>query len=144
MTDPVTIELNEPPVPQARPRFNGRTGRVYPSKSSYNYGIYAKVRARSAMYGREPFDGPVKVNVLIELEPPKSWSKKKAEAALSQKRKPVSKPDLDNFLKLLLDSMNRIIYADDSQVCSIVAEKKYGPKSRAIVTVEPMGIEHAL
>jgi Holliday junction resolvase RusA-like endonuclease len=39
---------------------------------------------------------------------------------------PVCRPDIDNYLKLLLDAGNGNLWADDSQIVKISAEKVYG------------------
>jgi len=38
---------------------------------------------------------------------------------------PVSKPDVDNYGKLLLDALNHCLLADDSQITSLVLKKRY-------------------
>lgn len=38
---------------------------------------------------------------------------------------PVSRPDCDNYGKLLLDALNHFAFADDSQVVSLVLHKRY-------------------
>ena len=46
------------------------------------------------------------------------------------------RPDLDNYLKLLLDVMNKGFYVDDSQVVKLQAEKVYGRKGKPEVVIE--------
>lgn len=36
------------------------------------------------------------------------------------------KPDVDNLAKIVLDSLNKIAYDDDAQVCRLLVEKRYG------------------
>lgn len=58
---------------------------------------------------------------------PKSWSKKKKE---SMNLKPhEQKPDIDNFLKALLDA----IYKDDSHIYDISVTKLWGYEGRILV-----------
>ena len=45
------------------------------------------------------------------------------------------KSDLDNFMKVLLDSMNKLVYADDKQIYQIVATKVLGSEKQTIVIV---------
>jgi Holliday junction resolvase RusA-like endonuclease len=56
----------------------------------------------------------------------------------SQKKEtmPVRKPDLDNFIKLLLDSINTILIKDDSQITSIDAKKSYSKTGSAYIQFE--------
>ena len=44
-------------------------------------------------------------------------------------------PDLDNLVKLICDVMNKGFYVDDSQICMLQAEKKYG-EPRTEVTIQ--------
>ena len=46
------------------------------------------------------------------------------------------KPDIDNLIKYISDVMNKGFYIDDSQICSIQAEKKYGDPPRTEVTIQ--------
>ena len=43
------------------------------------------------------------------------------------------KPDLDNVVKLILDAINGIVFADDKQVVSISASKAYSDTPRTTV-----------
>ena len=49
---------------------------------------------------------------------------------------PVRKPDLDNFIKLLLDSINTILFPDDSQITAIDAKKRYSKTGSAYIQFE--------
>jgi Holliday junction resolvase RusA-like endonuclease len=40
--------------------------------------------------------------------------------------RPCKKPDIDNYIKLLFDGMNGIIYKDDCQIVALEATKVYG------------------
>ena len=46
--------------------------------------------------------------------------------------KPLIKPDLDNFLKLLLDAINGTIVPDDAQITTIIARKRWTKSSQAL------------
>ena len=43
--------------------------------------------------------------------------------------------DLDNFMKVLLDSMNNLVYADDKQIYEIVCRKIIGQDKQTTVVV---------
>ena len=45
---------------------------------------------------------------------------------------PTSRPDTDNYLKLLCDSCNGILWHDDSQLVTILARKRFGEPHIAI------------
>lgn len=80
-----------------------------------------------------PLAGPVQVTVVATFAPAESWSAKKRAAHIG--RPHCQKPDLDNCLKAILDGLNRIAFADDSQVYHIIALKHWGDVEQTVVTV---------
>lgn len=117
-------------VGKARPRLS-RFGNVYTPKKTSDYEDMVRILARSAINeqcgGSWDLHGAVEICITAAHEIPKSWTKKKKALALSQLIKP-GKPDLDNVEKIILDGLNNIAYADDSQVFSIKARKCYSIK----------------
>lgn len=104
------------PMGKGRPRFgkakNGNMVAYTPFKTR-KYEQEIKSLFQIAMFGKEMLEGPVKVTIT---------------AFFSSKKKTgwhTSRPDLDNIIKAILDSMNEIILKDDSAVSHIVASKKY-------------------
>ena len=59
-------------------------------------------------------------DVIFEMPMPKSWSKKKKREMSGKPH--IQKPDLDNLLKALLDS----IYEDDAHIYKITMSKYWG------------------
>lgn len=85
-----------------------------------------------------PFLGPIELHVLFYFVPPKSWPEWQRAAALRGDFKHTSKPDADNLLKLVKDSLNGIFWRDDSQIFRPVPEKRYAERPRTELIV----IEH--
>lgn len=77
--------------------------------------------ASQAMYGLKPFEGAIHLDVVIFQHTPKSWSKKRTAGA----KWITGKPDCDNVLKLLADSMNRLVYLDDAQIAKVSVSREY-------------------
>lgn len=123
------------PVPKGRPRV-GR-GRVYtPEKTrAYERLIREYLRAKQA----RPLNGPLRVTIEAYRPIPKSMSKTDKVLALLEKVRPVTKPDLDNYVKSVLDGCNGILYEDDNTVCEIVARKYYSDNPRLFLKVEEIG-----
>ena len=49
--------------------------------------------------------------------------------------------DIDNYLKAILDSLNKIGFEDDAQVCMVNGlQKLYGEKSKIILEIEEMEV----
>jgi len=70
--------------------------------------------------------GAIKLGVKFYRAPLKSFSKDKRELAMSGKFRPATRPDLDNLIKGVTDSLNGIMWQDDSQVIEyIVGTGKY-------------------
>ena len=48
---------------------------------------------------------------------------------------PTKKPDIDNIAKVLLDSINKYVIKDDSQVTKISVEKRYAEESKLLIKI---------
>ena len=132
----ITITLDGVPVAKGRPRFG--TGRCFTPQKTAHYESYGRLAAGLAMAGRAPLEGALHASVKVCLPVPASWSKKKTDSALSGNIRPVSRPDIDNYLKLCFDAFNEIVFKDDSQIVSVSAEKVYSDKPGLVVEVTPL------
>ncbi len=74
-----------------------------------------------AMLGESPFAGPVACTVEFWFSVPISKRRKRTPVEAGWH---TSKPDIDNALKLIFDSLSGIVYDDDTQVCSVVCHKR--------------------
>lgn len=86
-----------------------------------------------------PLEGPVRVTIEAVFEPAASWSKRKRDAAMGQPH--TQKPDLSNVQKGIEDGLNRIAYADDSQIAEVRCRKRWGVPARTEVTVERLTLD---
>lgn len=66
------------------------------------------------------------MDLLFVIEKPKS----------SKNKYPIVKPDLDNMVKLVCDSLNGYAYHDDSQICELQVRKIYGEQNRIDIHIE--------
>lgn len=84
-----------------------------------------------------PIEGPVHLKLECYFLIPKS--KRKKNKVLQPKRH-ITKPDIDNVLKAVVDSLNRLIYYDDAQICFCIVSKEYVEDAERIeVTITPIG-----
>jgi len=110
------------PVAKARPRVSMRKGRAfaYTPKKSADYEA-----AIADHCPNKPIEGPLALNLQFGIPIPTSWSKRKKADAMSGVIRPTSRPDIDNYIKAVMDAVNGQAYHDDSQVVSIFAKLIY-------------------
>lgn len=125
-------------VPQGRPRF-GR-GRTYDPPKSRKYKEYVRELARDDMplgARSRPLTCPVRLTCVIYRGVPKSWSRRKRAAAIADKIRPTTKPDVSNILKGVEDALTGVWYKDDSQIVEYgVIGKWYADEPRVYVRLD--------
>lgn len=111
------------PVAQSRPRFARRGNFVatYDAAPAKDYKSWVKYCALDEM-GKTGLtiinrDVPLKIDVVINLQRPKSKPKRFVL--------PTTKPDCDNILKGLQDALEGIVYEADQQIVSASVQKQY-------------------
>ena len=128
------------PVAKGRPRFYQRGNFV---------GTYTPDKTRSAeevfllsaipYKPKTPFSCALSIDVGIYRPIPKSFSKSKAERAEQRIIRPTTKPDTDNYLKLICDALNKVFWNDDSQIVDICVSKFYSEIPR--IKIEIIALE---
>jgi len=112
--------LSGKPIPLARPRL-GKT-HTYDSQAKLKEASSWEIMAQRP----KPFlltKRPLQMVVTFNMGMPKAWSRIKQDHFVS---KPcLTRPDVDNLLKYLLDVCNGLLFEDDSQVTSVHAKKIY-------------------
>lgn len=119
-------------IGKGRPQFIRKTGAAITPAATRGYESVIRDMALRDMGNATPWDAPVIAKITAYYEIPKSWPRKKRELAIEQRIAP-AKPDIDNVVKIVLDSCNRVVYVDDTQVVMVVAIKKFGPEAKLIV-----------
>ncbi|HEK4983601.1 TPA: RusA family crossover junction endodeoxyribonuclease, partial [Clostridioides difficile] len=82
------------------------------------------------------FEGYIKMTLRCYYSIAKSNSKKVKEQKRNNVLRPSKKPDIDNVIKVVADSLNEIAYKDDTQIVEVVASKYYSDKPRVEVILE--------
>lgn len=138
MIDKISFTVPGVPVAKGRARSFVRNGHVahYTPEKTANYENLVKVKAEWAMGSNPLIECAVGVDISLFVPIPKSWSKKKQNDALINKIRPTSKPDLDNYLKILGDALNGIVWHDDKQVVYVSAGKFYSDVPRAEIEIK--------
>lgn len=91
-----------------------------------NYKNFLKWQAKTQAKGQKFEKNPLEVSMKFIMPVPDSWSKKKRSDAYG--RYHMKKPDADNLVKGVFDSLNQIVWQDDNQVAKLSAIKVYGDK----------------
>lgn len=95
----------------------------------------AWVRQCAVLAGVRVMEGPIYLELAIWHAIPASWSRKKRDQALSMNLMPTCKPDIDNVVKLIGDSLNGIAWADDKQIVTLQAGRRYADHDCIAVTI---------
>lgn len=131
------LVINEPPIPQSRPRFDSRNKRACEKANIKSY------KQRVGYIARKEFKKPIKRDIPLEISMkfympiPQYLSKVKKNRLTLEKevRYVTKKPDLDNLLKAILDGLNSIAYFDDGQVVKLHVEKVYSFEPRTEIEI---------
>lgn len=131
---PVTVYGE--PKGKGRPRFNTKTGHAITPKDTVSYENLVKLEWQTA-YGTESFPKEAMLDMRIKAyyRIPKSASKKKRAAMLAGEIRPTKKPDMDNVVKIIADSLNNLAYYDDTQIVDCQCRKFYSENPRVEVTI---------
>ncbi len=111
-----------PIAPQAkeRPRFS--KFHTYTPAKTRAFENAVKLYIKSS-FKEEPFSVPLKVVIEFHLDRPK-----KPKFHL-----PAVRPDMDNYVKAVLDACNEVLWTDDSLICSLSSIKIYAANEPKIV-----------
>lgn len=126
------------PIGKGRPRFSkqGNFVRTYTPEKTVSYENLVKLEYERQC-GKEPFSKDISLFMKVDAfySIPRSASRKKRAEMLGEKLRPTKKPDADNILKIIADSLNGIAYYDDSQIVSCEIHKYYGEIPQVNVTI---------
>lgn len=127
------------PKGKGRPKFSrqGNFVRTYTPEVTASYENLVRLeyqRQCGIFIGK---DIPLTMDIRAYFGIPKSASKVKREAMLSGDIRPTKKPDMDNIVKIIADSLNSFTYHDDSQIVSCTVEKYYSDRPRVDVYIYP-------
>ena len=132
----IEIDIKGNPVAQKRHRHT-RTGHVY-DPSSKDKTLWKSLLGRYAM--SKPLKDELVVLLRFTVARPKSHyrtGKNKHLIKDSAPKKHIQRPDIDNFVKFYLDVLQDMgMYENDSQITTIIAEKKWGKHGRVEICID--------
>lgn len=127
------------PTGKGRPRFRsaGNLVQTYtPDKTvSYENLIKTEYRRQCHDFKFENTD-QLDVRITAYYGIPKSKPKKTQKLMEEHILRPLKKPDADNVIKAVLDSLNNIAYHDDTQVVDLQIRRFYSRDPRLVVTIQ--------
>lgn len=136
----IEIEVLGEPQAQMRHRSfnrNGISGTYDPSKDiKKDFLLTVQDKAPN-----EPILGPIMLSVVFYMPRPKNHYGSGKNASCLKDSAPeyhISRPDADNFLKLIFDALNGIFWKDDSQICWVEAQKKYSERPRTHLIIQTL------
>ncbi|EGT4600790.1 RusA family crossover junction endodeoxyribonuclease [Clostridioides difficile] len=130
----VNFTIDGEPVGKERPRMNSITKRTYTPNKTRDYEELIRWLYQSKV--KYYFEGYIKMTLRCYYSIAKSNSKKIKEQKRNNVLRPSKKPDIDNVIKVVADSLNGIAYKDDTQIVEVVASKYYSDKPRVEVMIE--------
>jgi Holliday junction resolvase RusA-like endonuclease len=127
---PIKIRIDIEPLPKLRARTVFKNGKVrsYTPEKTQDYENYLKTvfsQYKSDMF--EPHI-PLKLTVI--------FYRTKNKWCLRRETKPVRRPDTDNLIKSVLDSMNGTLCPDDASICTINASKRWSENGKGYIELE--------
>ena len=124
------------PKGKERPRFC-HNGQIYTPKQTTTYEQQI-IFDYYKQCGNVKFDENSQLELFVKAyyKIPKSASKKKRMAMLSEEIRPTKKPDGDNILKAVADALNGVCYKDDKSIVKMSIEKFYSDVPRIEVIVQ--------
>lgn len=102
--------------PKERPRVSMLKGKivVYTPKKTQTFEKLVKQQFYKQKCQMAKGNIEVKIQIYFGIQDKKKWGEYKN-----------TRPDIDNFLKSILDSLNGLAWEDDGQIVKITAEKYY-------------------
>lgn len=126
------------PKGKGRPQFSTYGGRITtrtPKDTVIYENLVRMEYQRQCGKARFAEKAMLRVEVTAYYGIPKSASQKKRRQMLEGTIRPTKKPDSDNVLKSICDSLNGVAYRDDAQVVDCIVKKLYSDVPRVEVCI---------
>ncbi len=136
-----------PPKGKGRPRFSTVAGHAKATtpKDTVLYENLVKTEYQRQCGEARFEDGAMlDLRVVAYYPIPSSKSKKQQRLMEAGVIRPTTKPDNDNILKIVADSLNQVAYKDDAQVVDAQIRKFYSRRPRVAVVIRPAAVPESL
>ena len=119
-----SINLTIPGEPTGKGRHRTtKTGHTYTPEKTRSYEKEVQTCYQMDYMGKQLLEGELIAEIDAYFKIPKSATKGKRLAMKNNIVRPTKKPDSDNIAKIILDSLNKIAYKDDSYVIELTVKK---------------------
>lgn len=140
----IVIKVKGEPTAQKRHRSvrMGSFNRQYDPSAS-DKGDFLSLVQKNAP--ETPYNVPLHVELQFYFSRPKSHYKTGKNAHLLKDNPPryhVSRPDVDNLTKFVMDALNKVYWKDDSYISSLVVNKFYSDTPRTVIEVSTIPQDH--
>ena len=123
-------------IGKGRPRLNSYTGNVYTPTRTKDYETLIEQYFLLKYPRFKMLEGRIKISMIAYFSIPKATKKSMIEDMLEDKISPTKKPDIDNIIKIVLDSMNQFAFKDDIQITKLEVEKRYSIEEKIQIRIE--------
>ena len=123
-------------IGKGRPRLNSYTGVVYTPTRTKDYESLVEQYFLLKYPRFKALEGRIKVSIIAYFSIPKTTKKADINEMLENNISPTKKPDIDNIVKSILDSMNKFAFKDDNQITKLEVEKKYALEDKIYIKIE--------
>lgn len=127
------------PQGKGRPKFSrqGKFVKTYtPDKTVLYENLICTEYLRQCPGQRFADKEPLEMRIKAYYAIPTSASKKKQAAMEAGEIRPTKKPDADNIIKVVADSLNQVAYHDDAEIVRVSLAKYYGRQPRIEVEIK--------
>lgn len=131
----INVTYHGEPKAQPRARASSNLNHFYDPGKSFKLTLSEAIRAELG-HNFKPLDTEIYFTARYYKPFPKSTPKKNQVLMEMGVIRPLGKPDLDNYEKLLYDSLLHVLYRDDSVVVAGDHQKFYSAKPRVEVEVK--------
>lgn len=119
-----------------RPRLNRYSGAIYTPRTTKNYEELIKENFLEKYPNFKIIEGRIKIKIIVYFSIPKSTRKRDINDMLENNISPVKRPDIDNIVKVILDSLTKVAFKDDIQVTKLYVEKKYCKEDKLYIFIK--------
>ena len=134
----IVIRYEDEPVPAGRPKFarQGKYVHTYDPAKSREFKSLLGWAARSQYRGAPISGKPLEVYIEAYRANQKHISKIETQRRANKTSVPLTKPDVDNYVKSILDALTGVIWKDDNIIQHVDARKYYAKQPHVITKVK--------